>query len=249
MHLPGNTTTAPDTETLFERLGEQLMQSAFEAVDERGVFHLALSGGSTPEPFYMRLVIDPKFRALPWKKTHLWVVDERQVPESDTRNNWRMIRESLADHVTTPEDHKHPVPTLADDPADAYQASMQRVFNMSPRDGVPALDFVLLGMGTDCHTASLFPQSPALDVHDRWIAGNDGPRVVPPPRITMTYPLLNAARRLVVIVVGGNKREPLQRVADLHAERLTDPRELPITGLQPSRGTLTWYLDPAAAGV
>jgi 6-phosphogluconolactonase len=197
----------------------------------------------------MRLVTDPKFRGLPWKKTHLWVVDERRVPESDARNNWRMIRESLADHVPTPDEHKHPMPTLADDPANAYEATMTRIFGFGPRQGVAQLDFVLLGMGGDCHTASLFPQSPALGVENRWIANNDGPRVVPPARITMTYPLLNAARRLAVLAVGGNKHEALGRVASLHGQGITDIAEVPISGIQPIGGTLTWYLDDAAAGV
>jgi 6-phosphogluconolactonase len=248
MNLPGTEIVAPDTERLFEKLGEALLSAAFDAVEQRGVFHLALSGGSTPEPFYMRLVTDPKFRGLPWKQTHVWVVDERRVPEDHEKSNWRMIRESLVDHVPTPAAQLHPVPTLADEPAAAYEAVMQRVFGFTPRAGVPALDFVLLGMGGDAHTASLFPGSPALRVRDRWVIDNDGPSVVPPARVTMTYPLLDEARRLAVLVVGHSKVDTLRRVAKAHTEGTPDHHELPITGLAPRPGALTWYLDDAAAG-
>ena len=198
--LPGQATIEADHEDLFLELGTALRQAAFDAVEARGVFHLALSGGSTPEPFYMRLVVDPLYRALPWQSTHLWIVDERRVPESDPRSNMRMIRESLAAHVPMPENHVHAVPTQAADPAAEYEAEMADVFGIAPVPGapVPKLDFVLLGMGSDAHTASLFPESPALAEKVRWIANNDGPRVVPPARITMTYPLINNARRVVV---------------------------------------------------
>jgi 6-phosphogluconolactonase/glucosamine-6-phosphate isomerase/deaminase len=106
-------------------------------------------------------------------------------------------------------------------------------------------------MGGDCHTASLFPESPALDVDDRWIVENDGERVVPPARLTMTYPLINAARQVVVLAVGDGKHAALKRVADQHDTGRADPQEIPISGINPNDaqgGSLTWYLDDAAAG-
>lgn len=248
--LPGQTLVASDTEELFLELGSALRQSAIQAVEARGVFHLALSGGSTPEPFYERLVTDPLYRALPWKKTHVWIVDERRVPESDPKNNFRMIRESLVGHVPVPEDQVHPVPTESADPAAEYEAQMAEVFGFAPGAGVPRLDFVLLGMGADAHTASLFPASPALAEQTRWIVANDGPRVVPPPRITMTYPLLNHARRVAVLAVGAGKAQTLGRIAAQVASGGPDVQELPITGVdpRPQAGELRWYLDvPAAA--
>ena len=217
-----------------------------EAVQNRGAFHIALSGGSTPEPFYIRLVIDPRYRALPWDKIHVWMVDERRVPEDNEKSNWRMIRESLLDHVDAPLDHLHPMPVMHDDPASEYEASLRSVFGDV---GMPRMDVILLGMGDDCHTASLFPQSAAIDVRDRWITVNEGEHVTPPDRVTMTYPLINAARHIGVLVVGSKKNVPLRRVSD-QMQTGPDPTHVPISGIAPEAdGDMVWYLDPAAAGI
>ena len=244
-HLPGSVHVSPDTEALFEALGETMMSSALDAVEQRGVFHVALSGGGTPEPFYIRLLTDPKFRLMPWAKTHLWIVDERCVPEDHDKSNIKMIREALSDHAGIPEDQVHPMPVLADDPAGDYEDQLSKAFDMIPADGVPQLDWVLLGMGGDCHTASLFPESPAL-TSTRWIDSNDGEKVVPPPRVTMTYPLINAAREIAVLAVGGGKTAALTRVATQIESGSPDIVNIPISGIAPDN--LTWYLDNAAAG-
>ncbi|MEM8737401.1 MAG: 6-phosphogluconolactonase [Planctomycetota bacterium] len=257
--MPGSTHIAPDTESLFDALGNALMSAALAAVEERGVFHVALSGGGTPEPFYMRLVIDPIFRGLPWAKTHVWIVDERCVAEDHEKSNIKMIREALTDHVPTPRSQVHAMPVLDDDPATTYEAVLAEAFEMPPpvptevapdatfRGGYPRFDFILLGMGGDCHTASLFPESPAL-TSSRWIDTNDGDKVVPPPRVTMTYPLINAGRHVAVLAVGGGKTAALQRVADQHASGEPDIENVPISGIAPKPGDLVWYLDEAAAG-
>ena len=244
-HLPGSVHIAPDTETLFEALGETLMSSALDAVEQRGVFHVALSGGGTPEPFYIRLLTDPKFRLMPWTKTHVWIVDERCVPEDHEKSNVKMIREALSDHAGIPGDQVHAMPVLSDDPAGDYEDQLSKAFDMIPADGVPELDWVLLGMGGDCHTASLFPESPAL-TSTRWIDTNDGEKVVPPARVTMTYPLINAAREVVVLAVGGGKTAALKRVADQMATGGPDIVNIPVSGI--AAENLTWYLDDAAAG-
>lgn len=250
MNLPGTITVAPDTEALFEKLGEALLASALVAVEARGVFHVALSGGGTPEPFYVRLVTDPMFRAMPWRWTHVWIVDERAVPEDHEKSNIRMIREALTDHADIPACNVHPMPVLAEDAAGEYEATLAEVFEISDPPGasnVPKLDFILLGMGGDCHTASLFPESPALHA-TRWIAPNDGEKVVPPPRLTMTYPLINAARHVAVLAVGAGKAAALRRVADQLATGSPDIESIPISGIAPGSGDLVWYLDEAAAG-
>jgi len=234
-----------DYHTLLDDLGMALTSAAARAVDERGAFHLALSGGSTPERFYMNLCVDPRFRDIPWSKTHLWIVDERRVPLDDEKSNYRMMRETLVDHLPVRRRQTHPVPVDEDDPAHAYEQALCAAFDEP--DHIPQLDFVLLGMGDDAHTASLFPHSPALRVHDKLIANNDGEHVTPPPRVTMTYPLLNAAREVAVLVTGEKKADALKRVADALATR-PNPDELPITGIDPDDGDLTWYLDPTAAG-
>ncbi|MEQ9453207.1 MAG: 6-phosphogluconolactonase [Phycisphaeraceae bacterium] len=260
--LPGSICVAPDVEDLFEQLGRAVLSSATRAVDERGVFHMALSGGGTPEPFYVRLVTDPLFRGLPWERTHLWIVDERRVPFHDDKSNWKMIREALADHVPMKARQKHPMPVMDQDPAGAYEAELAEVFDLKggsdPSNSIPRLDFVLLGMGGDAHTASLFPETEAIDADDRWIVVNAGPKVTPPDRVTMTFPLINAAREIAPLLVGAGKAEKLRTIADLLATGETDRRNLPITGIDPERfapdhlegepGNLTWFLDRAAAG-
>ena len=245
LRLTGSVHVAPDADQLYDDLAATLLGLALESIDARGVFHIALSGGSTPEPFYHRLVTDPAVRHFPWDQTHLWIVDERRVPEDDDRNNYRMIRESLADPVPMKRRQLHPMPVMDGDPATLYEAELRQVFGS---DDLPRLDFVLLGMGGDAHTASLFPHSDALDVTDRWIAVNEGDAVTPPPRVTMTYPLLNAARHLVALVTGAKKTDTLRQI-EKQLEAGPAPSEMPITGIAPADGDLVWYLDAAAAGV
>jgi len=251
LQLTGDIQIAGDDHELFDRLGDHLADAALQAVSDRGVFHLALSGGSTPEPFYTRLVIDPGFRRFPWKNTHVWIVDERRVPFDDERSNFLMIREIILEHTPMTRRQQHAMPVLEDDPVSLYENELREHVGASTevgaREQIPRLDYVLLGMGDDAHTASLFPDSPALDESRRWIAVNDGSTVTPPPRVTMTYPLLNAARSVGVLVRGRKKHPTLRRVSDHLAAEGPDPKTLPITGVRPTDGSLTWWLDEEAA--
>jgi 6-phosphogluconolactonase len=249
MQLTGHVHTAPDTEQLFDDLGSAMLGAAQRAVQERGVFHVALSGGGTPEPFYIRMVTDPKFRRFPWEQTHLWIVDERCVPEDHEKANIKMIREAMTLHVPIKRSAVHAMPVLANDPAKDYEQELSAAFDGIQPPEMPRLDFILLGMGGDAHTASLFPESPALRLTDRWIATNDGERVVPPPRVTMTYPLINHAREIVVLLVGAGKHATLKTIETQLATGKPDIENLPITGIDPTPygGELTWYLDRTAA--
>lgn len=248
--LTGSVHVAPSTDDLFDDLAATMMAAAKDAVGQRGVFHVALSGGSTPEPFYMRLVTDPRYRFMPWRETHVWIVDERRVPESDDRSNMRMIRQTLTDHVHVRSRHVHRVPTEAQDPAADYERELLE--ELKPANGQPPrMDFVLLGMGDDAHTASLFPGSDALRIENHWIANNEGPAVTPPPRVTMTYPLLNASRAIAVLAVGEKKAGTLTRVAAQLSTGKPDVQSFPITGINPqatdANATMRWYLDEPAA--
>lgn len=249
LQLPGHVHVAPDTEQLFDDLGSALLGNAQRSVQERGVFHMALSGGGTPEPFYIRMVTDPKFRSFPWEQTQLWIVDERCVPEDHEKSNIKMIREAMTDHVPIKRGAVHPMPVLADDPAKVYEDEFAAAFPAIVLPDFPRIDFILLGMGGDAHTASLFPESPALTITDRWIATNDGDRVVPPSRVTMTYPLINHGREVVILLVGSGKHATLKQIESKLAESGPDLQELPITGIDPAPngGELIWYLDSAAA--
>jgi 6-phosphogluconolactonase len=236
MRLTGPVHVAP-RDDLIDDVAGVIVAAAMRAVEARGTFHLALSGGTTPEPVYVRLMIDPRWRVMPWDRTHLWLVDERLVPHEDERSNFRMIHETLAAHVPMRWRQVHPMPIADDDGAARYEQELAR------HVGDGRLDFVLLGMGVDGHTASLFPHAAAVRESQRHVVIDKGPGVTPPPRITMTLPLLNCAREVAVLVTGGAKAAALRRIEAAGV----DPVALPITGVQPSDGELTWYLDREAA--
>jgi 6-phosphogluconolactonase len=253
LQLTGTVHIAPSADQLYDDLAHILVTASTRAVDERGVFHLALSGGSTPEPFYMRLIMDTRYRVIPWKQTHIWIVDERCVPADDDKSNFRMIREVLADHVPTRRRQIHPMPVLGDNPAAMYETELRRAIETSDADAVPRLDFVLLGMGDDGHTASLFPHSPALAEADKLIAVNAGPNVTSPDRVTMTFAMLNAARQVAVLVTGEKKAAALRCVDERLRASGPDSQNLPITGINPicdddNQSALIWCLDAPAAG-
>lgn len=243
--LPGRVIVRPDDEDLHHALGSDLLVHAQNCVRQFGDFHLALSGGSTPLPFYRRLMIDPIFRDFPWKRTHIWLVDERRVPVTDDRSNWAHIASILLDHSDIPSSHAHAMDATAVDADIRYEHELQSALAWREK-GHDRLDFVLLGMGDDAHTASLFPHSPALDARDRLVVINAGPTVTPPDRVTLTYKAINAARFIAVLVTGAKKQQTIARIA-----RGGDPSELPILGVAPvsadaEGGELRWYLDRAA---
>ena len=240
--LPGSVVLRASVEELIDAMAADLLFHAKNCVRAFGDFHLALSGGSTPEPLYRRLMYDPNYRDLPWKRTHLWIVDERRVEPEDERSNFKMIRETLVAHSDIPEAQVHPVPALAEDADARYEAELKETLAWREK-GHDRLDYTLLGMGADGHTASLFPRSPALESGGRLVLINSGPTVTPPDRVTMTFDLLNASRFIAVMVTGEKKRE---MVARLVATRRTDIENLPITGIHPIGGELRWYLDAAA---
>lgn len=239
--LPGRCIIMPDVDDLVDLLGDDLMDAAMQTAQAGRPFHLALSGGTTPRILFRRLIIDPRYRLFPWDRTHLWLVDERCVDFNDERSNFRMIRETLVQHVPIDPAQVHPMP-VGDGEADLlYEAELDRVLGPAGR-----LDYTMLGMGPDAHTASLFPHSPALDERDQRVVFNTGPAVTPPrPRLTLTFPCINASRTIAVLVTGASKRPAIQRVAQAQTP---DTAELPITGVTPAHpdGQLLWYLDEAS---
>lgn len=240
--LAGTVVVKRDADEVIDALATDLLLHAINCVKAFESFHIALSGGSTPMPLYQRLMIDPSFRAFPWSHTHLWIVDERRVPFEDERSNFGAIRELIVDHSGIPKSHVHPMDTSRDDADVAYEREL--VSALAARGpGMDRLDFCLLGMGADAHTASLFPRSPALRETRRFVRLNDGPTVTPPPRITLTLPIINATRFIAVLVTGEAKRPTLQRVAAAHQPT----EDLPIASVRPIGGELRWYLDRAAS--
>jgi 6-phosphogluconolactonase len=240
--LPGHVVLSEDADQALDAIGLDILSQAKACVRAFGDFHLALSGGSTPMPLYERMMIDPAYREMPWRRTHLWIVDERCVPFDHEKSNYGQIREIIGDHSDIPKSQMHPIHAYADDADTRYEAELREVLGWREK-GHDRLDFVLLGMGDDGHTASLFPHSPALDVQDRFAIFNRGPAVTPPDRVTMTYTLINSARFVGALVVGPKKAPMIHRIVN----GIDTPRDIPIKGIAPLGGELRWYLDSESA--
>lgn len=242
--LHGEVIVAASTDEVIDRLAADLVVHAENCVRQFGDFHLALSGGSTPQPLYERLMYDPNYRRLPWRRTHLWIVDERSVPFDSPQSNFRMIDETIVDHADIPREQVHPIFAQSATAAADYERELREWLAWREK-GQDRLDFVLLGMGADGHTASLFPHEDALRENARLVRSVVYPPVNPPERVTMTYPLINSARFIAVMITGSSKAPIVQRLATGVDSR----EELPIKGVAPLNGELRWYLDAAACGV
>lgn len=204
-------------------------------------FALVLSGGSTPRRYHERLATTYR-DAVPWDRIHVFWGDERYVPPDHPDSNFGMARETLLRHVPLPPENVHPMPTGPAAPeaaADAYEAGLRRFFGGRPT----AFDLVLLGLGDDGHTASLFPDTPVLDETSRWVAPGLAPPSAPSrTRLTLTFPILNQSRNVFFLVAGAAKHTPLRAILD-------DPdraaARYPAARIRPA-GALHWFVDTAA---
>lgn len=226
----------PDVGAIVERAKALVVEQLTTAIATRGQATIALAGGSTPKPLYEAIAQCD----LPWEKLHIFWGDERYVPPDHPDSNEGMARRAWLDHVPIPAEHIHAMPTDATDPAiaaDRYEQTLLSFFQPVAGE-IPTLDVVLLGMGDDGHTASLFPHTAALNVRDRLITvGNkDGQ-----PRLSFTVPLINQARCVVFLVAGANKQVALRQVFAPDGDELTYPSRL----ICPA-GDLWWLLDDAA---
>lgn len=233
-------TVFPSSSALAEGVAELFALRAAEAAEERGRFHVALAGGTTPLAAYRRLAAPPWSELVPWGAVEVYFGDERCVGECDADRNDAAAREALLLKVPVPPENVHPIPALAPDAADRYEALLRGRLGAPPPE-VPVLDLVLLGLGEDGHTASLFPGHPALGETERLVARVDGAPKPPPSRVTLTFPLLNAARAVVFVVSGAAKRRALARV-------LARDQALPAACVNPASGERLFFLDRAAAG-
>ncbi len=235
-----------DAETLARAAATEFADRAIEAVAARGRFTVALSGGSTPRRLYETLVgAPPSGRPVPWEGIHLFWGDERHVPPGHRDSNYRMVREALLDRIALPEDQVHRVPAGSGpvaDAASAYENDL-RTFFSPPGDEPPRFDLVLLGLGADGHTASLFPGTKALWETERWVVGHriEG---VATERVTFTFPLINNAAAVLFLVSGRDKADALRDV--LSGEGTID--RIPASGVHPTHGSLVWLADREAAG-
>jgi 6-phosphogluconolactonase len=230
-----------DREALSHAAAAELAQVAANAVEARGRFDLALAGGSTPRRLYEILASEYRER-IDWSRTHLFWGDERYVPDSDPLSNCRMARKALIDPLGIAPGNVHPMPTSFADPeqaARAYEQTLRSHFG----DGVPQFDLVLLGMGPEGHTASIFPGSAALEEEKRWVMPV---RVAaePPLRLTLTLAVLNAAREVFFLVSGPDKGTIVRKILSLSPEEVVP---YPAARVRP-QGRVILFLDQAAQG-
>ena len=226
-----------DPAALVLAAAEQFIQTADTAIKARGVCYIALAGGSTPKGLYQKLATEQYSQRLDWSRIHLFFGDERCVMPDHADSNFRMASEAMMNHIDIPITNIHRMPTelSPERVAISYEEEIKAVLNHQP------FDLVLLGLGPDGHIASLFPDTAALSVtetlttalyvekFDSW-------------RVTMTYPVLNSARQVIVFIAGEAKAEIVQQIT---TEATTG---LPVQQLAP-RGQYYWYLDRAAAGM
>jgi 6-phosphogluconolactonase len=236
----------PDSDALARAAAVELLRIAHESVAARGTFTLALAGGSTPKKLYALLGSDPAFSSFPWDKSHLFFGDERHVPPDDKDSNFLMVKNSLLASGTVPASCIHRMRAelpQADEAAADYDQEMHRLFPESMcAGGFPRFDAILLGMGPDGHTASLFPDSPGLAEKSRWVIANPVEKFKT-DRITFTFPVLNAARAVYFLVAGPDKAEMIEDIFVKSRDTLT----YPVQSVRPVDGVKIWMLDRAAA--
>jgi 6-phosphogluconolactonase len=235
-------TLFPDKEAFIAGAAEFMVARGVEAIAARDRWTVALAGGGTPKPIYQRLADAGYAQRIDWSLVHVFFGDERCVPPDDSRSNYRMAREALLDFVPLPAGNVHRV-RGEDDPALAALAYEQEIRRLFRTSAPPALDLICLGMGDNGHTASLFPGTASLRELARWVVPQYV-EVMQTWRVTMTAPLINAARHVAFFVEGAGKAGMLQAV--LHGPY--DPDVLPAQMIRPTGGQLHWLVDAAAAG-
>ena len=235
-----------DADTLAKAGAKELLRIAQECVSQHGIFTLALAGGSTPRKLYTLLATDPDFRSFPWPETHLFFGDERHVPPSHLDSNYLMVSTTLLSSGLVPAANVHRVRAEMPDANAAaldYDVEVHSFFPPGMRaDTLPRFDAVLLGMGPDGHTASLFPGSKALEEKERWVVANWVEKFNS-ARITFTFPVINAARNVLLLIAGPDKADMLHEVL-VSSRGLT---KYPVQRVNPVDGAKVWMLDRAAA--
>ncbi|MDT5296334.1 MAG: 6-phosphogluconolactonase [Acidobacteriota bacterium] len=230
-----------DPEAVATAAARRIVELAKESIEARGSFSLALSGGSTPHRVY-ELLAGEEFRdRVDWPNVHVFFGDERTVPPDHAESNYRMANEALLSRVPVPAENVHRIEGVGDAAANAskYESEMRGLYGDAEW---PRLDLVMLGMGDDGHTASLFPGTAALEETRAWVVANWVEKF-DAWRITLSAPAIDAARNILFLVTGAGKSERLREV--LKGER--DPARLPSQLIEPRDGTLEWYVDRAAA--
>jgi 6-phosphogluconolactonase len=251
--VPGILIATPDAEHVAREAAIRMARTLRDAIDARGVATVALSGGNTPRVAYALLAVDT---SVDWGKVEVFWVDERAVPPTDDRSNYLHAEKELLRPARVPANHVHRMPGEAADLDAAARAYEQLIrahvaeatepsrASQPSYEGVPSFDLVVLGVGDDGHTASLFPGEATVEVTDRLVASvpAKGTREA---RLTLTVPVIQAARSILVLAVGAAKNGPLERAWEVGGSA----RDTPARIIRGGRGTITWIIDRAAGGI
>jgi 6-phosphogluconolactonase len=235
----------PDAAAIARRAAERIIESAAAAVKERGVFTISLAGGSTPKTLYTLLATDPAFKSkMPWDKTQFFFGDERHVPPDDSESNFRMANESMLSKLSLKPEQVLRIKAEYDDAEKAakeYEQTLRSSFKLS--DGqLPRFDVLLLGMGDEGHTLSLFPGTKALHDNGRLVMSNWVGKFFT-TRITTTAPVASNSALVIFMITKADKALALKAVL----EGPYEPEQLPSQLIQPKNGKLLWLLDTTAA--
>jgi len=228
---------------LFAAAAEEIVRLANQAVAERGRFTIALSGGSTPKSLYNLLATNAR-TTLPWDRAYFFWSDERHVPPTDPDSNYRMVNEAMLSKVPVPPGNIYGVPAENPDAgaaAEAYETTLRKFFHLQPGQ-FPKFDLILLGMGPDGHTASLFPGTAGLQEKSRLFIANWVEKLQT-HRLTFTLPVIDAGREVAFLVSGTDKAAVLRSVLEENLPGEQYPAKL----IEPTEGKLIWFLDRAAA--
>ncbi|MBS1957213.1 MAG: 6-phosphogluconolactonase [Cyanobacteria bacterium SZAS-4] len=226
---------------LVEHIAKTFSELAAKAIKENGRFIVSVSGGSTPKALYERLAQPPYVGGIKWADVIFFLGDERCVPHDHPDSNFKMIDEALLSKIAIPESNVFRTVGQAEDPevsALSYDEDLRRVFRVGAGD-IPRFDLILLGLGPDGHTASLFPESKALKITDRLYVANFVEKFNS-HRITMTFPLIDEGQVIIFLVSGDGKAEILKEVLE------QPDKQFPSQSIKPRSGNLFWYVDRAA---
>ncbi len=239
----GHITVAADAAELARKGAELFCQMAKETLERQGYFAVAISGGSTPRAMYRLLSQEPYMSAIPWQQTHIFWVDERMVPADHPASNYGTTKKDLIEKIPISGDQIFPMPghMNPEEASSEYQTKLETFF-IKTANNYPVFDLILLGIGSDGHTASLFPGDPSAETRGKWVISTKGgnPDVF---RLTLTFEIFNQARCICFLVSGKEKALVMKTLFE-------DPNaQLPPQKIRPARGKLIWLLDTSAASL
>lgn len=229
-----------NVDALGSAVAELFLKKACLAVAERGRFTVSLAGGQTPQRIYEMLAKPPYSHQIPWEGIHIYWGDERYVPADDIRSNQLMARKAFLDHVPIPQQQIHPIVcnSTPEQAAKDYEEVIASTFS----EEEPQFDFIFLGLGSDGHTASLFPNTSVLQEKKHWTGHVYLPEL-DSHRVTLTAPLINQARTLAFLVTGDSKAQIVCEVLEGPQDHLRLPSQM----ITPKNGELFWFLDQGAS--